>query len=112
MKKCDISRLQLAFASLFATMTALQARGMAIVNDGKVRVDVKGRAMDVYDGVIVQFPGSPLFYWYGMGDTNCSERKGLRFDPSRRLPRHIRGVWRVQTTSTHIPRSGTMDVFE
>jgi hypothetical protein len=66
---------QLLLAAAF--LTALRAREVTIVNDGRVRVDVTGRVMDVHDGVIVQFPGSPLFYWYGMGYTNCSERKGL-----------------------------------
>ena len=58
-------------------LTALRAGEVTIVNDGRVCVDVTGRVMDVHDAVIVQFPSSPLVYWYRMGYTNCSQRKGL-----------------------------------
>lgn len=45
------------------------------IDNTKPRKDVHGNYMDVHDGNVVKF--GDLYYWYGMGYTNCSLETGL-----------------------------------
>lgn len=39
--------------------------------------DALGQLMDVHDGNIVQWSAGGLYYWYGMGYTNCTLERGI-----------------------------------